>query len=86
MTWRVHFADATGHTLVTAWDRACFSIFRMGAGAFRDLWAQGEEDDQQEAILTRLNANLDTKYRCACSARMWQDTLQVSVNLAEPTD
>ena len=84
MKWRVRFTDHSASRVVTVWDRACESIFHMSASVFRDHWCAGEGPEaEQSSILAKLNDPLDSRYRCACSASLWQGTLQVNVNLAE---
>lgn len=84
LRWNTKLTDNTGTVGVTVWDRACQQIFGRSAKCVHEAWVAGvESEDEQEAVLEDMNANLDRQYRCACSARFWKDVLQVSVNMIE---
>ena len=83
MRWQVRFTDHSSSYIVSVGDQACHDIFNINAPDFRELWRRGGKGDAEQAsILSRLNRTLQGQYRCACTARLWKDALQVNVDLA----
>ena len=81
MLWKTAIYDSTGEIQVYVWNSGCNVIFGMNAVLMHENWAEGAKDcDQRTDILLALNACLEKKYRCMCTAKMWKSTCQVNVN------
>ena len=72
MCWKTTFEDDTGRIDVKVWGKACYELFHVTVDKMRELWEEGnEKPEEQEKILTTLNAHLDAKVIRTCKADIW---------------
>ena len=87
MLWKSVITDATDEVSVSVWNKACYVVFGESASNMQALWAKGEEDVTQRAgLLTQWNKRLQLKFRCVCTAKIWKNRCEISVNEVEVED
>ena len=76
-------SDDSGEMRVVIWTTAAIILFQLNKEQLRKTWEDGEmsEEDRPE-LLKKLNAHCDNFFLLSCTAKVWQNKVDVNVNNA----
>ena len=76
-------SDDSGEMRVVIWTTAAITLFQLNKEQLRKTWEDGEmsEEDRPE-LLKKLNAHCDNFFLLSCTAKVWQNKVDVNVNNA----
>ena len=81
--WQTQVSDMTGAMCVVIWTSAAVSLLEVSPSRLRTIWEDGDRNESNRAdLLKALNAKLDKYFLLRCTAKLWNDTVDVNVNSA----